>query len=267
VIASYHNHTRWSDGKDTIGDLVAAATPLGIDELGISDHFVLHPRGKQYSWSLPTDQLGEYVDAVLDASRSAPLPVRLGLEVDWFPGHAEAIAEALAPHPFDYLIGSVHEVHDFVLDGSPAPWQRLSQAEVDEVHRAFWQHVRDLAASGLVDIIAHLDLAKKFDFHPSIDLGREQSEALDAIAAANLVVELNTAGWHKPCRDAYPTEQLLRACADRGIRATLSADAHQADHLHRDFDRGLRRLKSAGYRELARFKERRVTMDPIEACG
>ncbi len=84
----------------------------------------------------------------------------------------------------------------------------------------------------------------------------EIDAALDAIADADLVVELNTAGWHKPIRDAYPDEGLLRRCHRRAIPVTLSADAHQPDHLLRDFDRGAERLRAAGYDRIARFRER-----------
>ena len=54
--------------------------------------------------------------------------------------------------------------------------------------------MRSLAESGLFDIAAHLDLAKKFGFFATTDLTDVLEPALDAIAAADLVVEVNTAG-------------------------------------------------------------------------
>lgn len=45
-LATYHNHTRYSDGKATIAEMVAAAEEAGIDELGISDHLTLAVRWK-----------------------------------------------------------------------------------------------------------------------------------------------------------------------------------------------------------------------------
>ena len=40
MIASYHNHTSWSDGKGSIETLVTHAATLGIAEVGISDHYM-----------------------------------------------------------------------------------------------------------------------------------------------------------------------------------------------------------------------------------
>ncbi len=61
MLASYHNHTVWSDGRNTVADMVQKAAELGIVELGISDHFVLHPSGHPPQWSMRHDQLPLYV--------------------------------------------------------------------------------------------------------------------------------------------------------------------------------------------------------------
>lgn len=257
MLASYHNHSSWSDGKGSLEEMIESARAQGVEELGVSDHFVLHPDGKQYPWSIHPDQLGAYVDEILELARTAPLTVRLGLEVDWFPNIAEAIRHALEPYPFDYLIGSVHEVNGFIVDGSPQAWERLTAAERDEIHRQYWLNLGTMAESGLFDIAAHLDLCKKFAFHPTIDLSVEIAAALDAIASAGLVVELNTAGWYKPCNDAYPALALLEQCHERNVPVTLSSDSHRPEDLVRDFDRGAARLREAGYEQLTRFAGRR----------
>lgn len=265
MIASYHNHTAWSDGKTSVAEMVEGARRLGVDELGISDHFVLPPTGEHPDWAMPADALDRYVADVRGhqaAGAGSPV-VRLGLEVDWYPGHASQIRAALAGHDFDYLIGSVHEVEGFTIDGSPAGWERRSPDERNAVHRDYWVAMRSLAESRLFDIAAHLDLAKKFAFLPTIDLTDVLDPALDAIAAADLVVEVNTAGWHKPCRDAYPSVEILAACRARDIPVTINADAHQPDHLVRDFGRAAARLREVGYDRIARFAGRERSFEPL----
>lgn len=259
MLASYHNHTQWSDGRNTVAEMIQWAIEFGIVELGISDHFVLHPSGNPPHWSMRPDQLPSYVreiHALRDDAASRGVNLRLGLEVDWFPGQTETIRKSLEPHPFDFLIGSVHEIDGLTIDGSIEPWRKLNSEQLNKAHRNYWKRMRGLAESGLYDIVAHIDLPKKFGFLPSRIPEPEINEALDAIAKAGLVVELNTVGWHKPCADAYPTRDLLKMCHRRGIQMTLSADAHQPDHLLRDFDRGIARLRATGYTELVRFARR-----------
>ena len=151
------------------------------------------------------------------------------------------------------------------MDKSPAWWSRRSEDERDAVHVEYWRRMRDLAASGLFDIAAHLDLPKKFGFRPRAHVKAVMEEALDAIAEAGMVVELNTAGWHAPCREQYPSRSILESCRGRGIPVTISADAHDPSHLVRDFDRAARELAGAGYDKLARFAGREVRLEGFQS--
>ena len=166
----------------------------------------------------------------------------------------------------DYVIGSVHFCRGVAIDGSPATWRRWTPHERDAVHREYWVQIRHLAESGLVDVMAHLDLAKKCGFPPREPVDDLVTAALDAIASAGLVVELNTAGWHKPCREAYPSPPILAGCRQRGIPVTISADAHDPADLVRDFPAAARLLADAGYDEVARFEDRRVRFEPLSSA-
>jgi len=280
TIATYHNHSTWSDGKATIAQIIASARTQGIDELGISDHWLRHPFAGQQPWAMQTECLGDYVNEVVSlrnansqAKDDHRLRLRVGLEVDWFPGQGLALQKELHQYPFDYLIGSVHEVAvkgfgdpknqgRFVIDMSPEAWKRITADERNAMHRQYWITMKTLAESSVFDIVAHMDLPKKFGYPATIDLSSEIGDALDAIAAARtdfggkLVVEVNTAGWHKPCADAYPSLEILKQCRHREIPVTVNADAHQPEHLLRDFDKAAARLIEAGYTQIARFKSR-----------
>lgn len=141
----------------------------------------------------------------------------------------------LAPYPFDYIIGSIHYVNGFPVDENAVNWERLTVDERNDVWREYWRLQQLLAESGLCDIIAHLDLPKKFGFLPTIDLSEEIATTLDAIAKTGLTIELNTAGWHKPVHEQYPSETILRQAQQRGIPLTITADAHVAAHLTQSF--------------------------------
>jgi histidinol-phosphatase (PHP family) len=259
--ATYHNHTSWSDGQCTVAEMVAEARRLGIDELGISDHLVLHPDGTvPEDWSMLPEQVQSYV-AELQAERADDGPaIRIGLEVDWFPERRDAVAGLLSTHPLDFVIGSVHEVDGFEIDYRATAWQQLDVGSRNQVHRRYWQQIRSMAESRLFDIVGHLDLTKKFGYRPTVDLSEEMTVALDAIAAADLVVELSTAGWHLPCQESYPSIALLEQCRQRQIPVMIASDAHVPQHLIRDFDRAAELLLAAGYTQVARFAERRRSL-------
>jgi histidinol-phosphatase (PHP family) len=265
VLTSYHNHTRWSDGTAELDALIDQAAALGLDEIGVSDHWVLDPEGRKHDWSMPVERLPEYVDAVLAAMNGRTKPVvRLGLEVDYFPETIEQTKERIAPYPFDYVVGSVHYVRGFPLDATRDAWASLAPEEVDRIWREYYAYIGNLASSGLCSFVAHFDLPKKFGFRPTSDLKPHALAALDAIAANGLAIEINTAGWNLPASEAYPAPDLLRAARDRDIPLLINADAHSPAHLTRHFDRARQLARDCGYTELVRFERRQRTSYPLE---
>lgn len=266
MLTSYHNHTTWSDGKVGVEEQIEAARAAGLDELGISDHYVMHP-GKVVEWSMPLDALDDYVAAMEHAREGSPLPFRIGIEADYFPETIDELRRRLARHRFDYVIGSVHFVDGFPLDSSAADWEAITPAERDDQWRLYWQRLRELAESGVFDFAAHLDLPKKFGFRPRADLSEEAGAALAAIAAAGMAIEINTAGWSLPAQEAYPTRDLLRAARQLGIPLLINADAHRPEHLTHNFDRARALAAEAGYGELVRYEGRQRFPVPLEDQG
>jgi histidinol-phosphatase (PHP family) len=262
MLTSYHNHTTWSDGKATVAEQIAAARQAGLDELGISDHYVMHP-GRVVDWSMPLDRLDDYVAAMEQARATAGIPFRIGIEADYFPETIEELRRRLARHAFDYVIGSVHFVDGFPLDSRAADWEALAPAERDVQWRLYWQRLRELAESGVFDFAAHLDLPKKFGFRPQADLTAAADDALAAIAAADMGIEINTAGWSLPAAEAYPSLGLLRKARALGIPLLINADAHRTDHLTHDFARARELAAAAGYTELVRYAGRRRFSVPL----
>ena len=258
MLVSYHNHTTWSDGRASISELVAAARRAGVTELGISDHFAITPDGQSPFWSIKVEKLDAYVEDVLLAAQSTDdIAIRLGAEVDFFPETLDESISLLKPYPFDFIIGSVHFIDEFVIDLNTGPWEMLLQEERNQTWQIYWSHIAAVARSGYFDFIGHFDLPKKFQFYPDVDLRAEALAALDAIADADMALEINTSGWHKPVKEAYPDFFYLEEARRRNIPLLISADSHYSDHVTRDFERARKLASDAGYTELVRYKKRK----------
>ena len=107
--------------------------------------------------------------------------------------------------------------------------------------------IRLAAESGLYSFIGHLDLPKKFCFYPTYDYTDEALAALNAIKKAGIPMEINTAGWAKPCKSAYPSMNIVKAAHEMGIPMLISADAHDTRHVTRFFQEAEQCLREAGY--------------------
>ncbi|MBT3376385.1 MAG: histidinol-phosphatase [Lentisphaerae bacterium] len=266
--SSYHNHTTWSDGTASIEAMLVAAQEAGLGEIGISDHYVLTPYADEdLDWAMPRAGLDDYVAEMLKAAANVDITVRLGVEVDYFPETFEAAIERVGQYPLDYLIGGVHFANDFPIDCHASFWGPLDQAQVDGVYRLYWERVLELVETGACDIMAHLDLPKKFAFPPSVRFDEAAARAIDAIARVGMVAEINTNGWNKPCEASYPDAALLRRCYQAGVPVVISADAHETGAVGQYFQRAARLLQDVGYGETVRFSERKRSSVPFGVSG
>jgi len=265
MLTSCHVHSTYSDGIATIRDLALAAVELGLDELGISDHYVLLGSGKIVSWSMPLASLPAYFEELREVAVEFrnKLTIGFGLEADFDPASANDLREVLEAYPFDYVIGAAHFVDGFLVDEKPESWDALSQPERNDITRAYWDRIVQLANSQLFDYAAHLDLCKIFGYLPTIDLSNDITAALDAIAQSEMAIEINTAGWYKPIKEAYPSPAILTECRARNIPIIINSDAHEPANLIRSFDQAEALAREAGYTRVASFARRRMAMAPL----
>ncbi|MFH1487722.1 MAG: histidinol-phosphatase, partial [Pseudomonadota bacterium] len=231
---------------------------------GFSDHYILHPRGTPPNWSLPVERVGAYAEEVLSFRDQEDISVLLGLEVDWFEDHGDAIKEALKELPLDFIIGGVHFVGDMPVDSRPEDWEGLTREEINQAYRGYWRLVRGMVESRIFQIAAHLDLPKKFGILPSEDMTPMIHEVLDAMAVSGMVLELNTSGWYRPCRECYPSPDILREALKRHIPVMPASDAHHPDHLLRAFGRAAMLLRDLGYTRIAQVNRGKIVMVPLE---
>jgi histidinol-phosphatase (PHP family) len=272
VIVDYHMHLRGPDdlprgrySADRAEEYVEQALVAGVDEIGFSDH-VYHFRQTKGFWEIPwmlercTDDLDDYVDAVEEA-KSRGLPVKLGLEIDYFPGIEPELAALLEPYPWDYLLGSVHFVDGFPVDQEPGLVHRVP---VGEAWRRYFVWLRNAARSGLFDSLSHPDLIKIFGVRiPDEEAHYLYAETADAIEAAGICIEVSAAGLHKPVGELYPDRELLAACYERGVPITLASDAHEPGHVGRDVDRAAELAREVGYWTVTVFEGRKRRQEPL----
>ena len=255
--ADYHTHTplcRHAHGEPE--EFVESAVAAGLTEYGISDHAPQIPEPFD-DWRMAVDELPAYFDWIERARKQAAgrIPIRAGLECDWLAGCESWIADLASRYEWDYLIGSVHYLGDWDFD-NPKWLGRWAQSDVEAVWKHYWETYAQMADSGLFDILGHPDLVKKFAHIPPGDLNRYYEPVVDAIAASGSVIELNTAGWHKPCAEAYPSTGFLELACSAGVPLVISSDSHAPEEIARDFAKAIQIAKAAGYRETQLFEKR-----------
>jgi histidinol-phosphatase (PHP family) len=273
MLTDYHTHLR-PDIPDTpperyftqanVERYLEAAAARGVSELGFSEH-VYRFREALAIWRHPfweecaQDSLDEYVE-FLDGTDG----VRLGLEVDWIAGREEEVARLIDGRPWDFVIGSVHFIADRAVDHDGYDiWEASSP---DEVWSAYFRALGDAAASGLFDILAHPDLVKVWGRgRPAPPRpARDYYElAMPAIAAADVAIEVSTAGLRKPVGQIYPARELLEMCVAAGKPIALSSDAHEPETIGHGYDQAVALLRDVGVDRIVRFERRARHEEPL----
>ena len=255
--ADYHMHTplcRHAAGEPV--DYARRAVESDLPEIGFSDHSPM-PRDDFDNWRMFDRQLDEYVAKVRLAQKEFPqLSIKLALEVDYLPGHEDWIRQLAARHPWDYFIGSVHYISETFDIDNPAKLSEWKQRDAFEVWTAYFDRLTLAAESKLFDIIGHADLPKKFGIRPAQDCTPLYEKFLDAVAKADIAIELNTAGLRKECQEIYPSRDLLKLAFARHIPITFGSDAHAPEEVGMYFVDAMELARGVGYMETVRFNQR-----------
>src|SRR6478752_112393 len=186
-----HTHTTWSDGKDSLEDMVAAAQLRGYAYYAICDH-AQRLRGERLH------QQAEQIDALNELV--APFRILKGIEVNIRPdGSLDVSDEELATR--DWVVASVHSRFDHDPTG------------------------RVLAAmeSPYVDCIGHVTNRKIGKRAPAaVDVERVIKQAL----ATGTFLEINSQPDRLDLTDVH-----ARAAREAGLTVVVDSDGHQVGAL------------------------------------
>ncbi len=275
MIVDYHMHLRGpreggseplEHTLETVERFVERAAERGVDEIAFTEHVYYFTQTREL-WALPYQlercsfDLDAYCDVILEAKQRG-LPVKLGMEVDHVGERQERLSELLADYPWDVLLGSVHWLDersvDHSLDAADGVWPARP---VEEIWRAYFEALVELADSGAVDVLAHPDLVKIFGRRPERALVESlYAEAAQRIADTRVAVEVSTGGLRKPARELYPDPYFLGECVRLGVPITLASDAHQPELVGEDFNEALALVRAAGSEQVAVFDGRQIRL-------
>jgi histidinol-phosphatase (PHP family) len=182
--------------------------------------------------------------------------VLAGIEADYLPEAADETLSVLAAYRFDYVLCSVHYVDGFCFD-EPNDLKAGGWSDVDRVWRRYYETLIEATRTGAFDVVAHLDLPKKWGFRPSADMSELENDALAAIAAAGMAIEINTSGLDRyPVAEMFPSASLLRRARAAGIGLTFGSDAHCAAEVGSHFAQALQWARAARYESFLRLSDR-----------
>ena len=198
---TFHNHTTASDGKNSLSEMAEAATDLGLQYLGISDHSKTSVQANGLSDEELLQQVREIKD--FNDRNNNELTIFSGVECDILKDGSLDYNESVLSQ-LDYCIASVHSSFS------------LTENEMT-------QRVIKAIESPHVTMIGHLTgrlllLRKPYDINVS--------KIIDACAKNNTIIEINA----NPRRLDMDWRWWKKA-KDKGVKCSINPDAHKIEHF------------------------------------
>ena len=259
----YHVHT--SLCRHAVGapmEYALHAQRLGLEGLGFADHLpsrYLPDTLPLEEYAMAPEEISTYVAMVEETRERVPgLTIKMGIEADYYPGALDEIKRLLALMDLDYVYGSVHVLGDWCIDDDRYI-HRYQGCDLEALAQSYLDRLIEAVGTGLFDIVTHVDLFKKFGF--KVHLPEESVRQLtQAIQDSGMAVEINSNGLRRPCREAFPSERLLKAFCQAGIPIVFGSDAHRPEDVGSRFEDTVALARSAGYTRRAEFSGRKRTL-------
>ncbi|WP_026486184.1 DNA polymerase/3'-5' exonuclease PolX [Caldanaerobius polysaccharolyticus] len=196
----FHVHTTYSDGSDSLYDMVQAARSLGYKYIGITDHSI----SAFYARGLDEEALLRQFEEIEQINREfEDIIVLKGIESDILPDGSLDYDEDILKK-FDFVVASVHSHFNMSREDMT---RRLVKA-VENRYTKIIGH-----CSG------RLLLAREgYDF--------DVYEVIDAAARCNKVIEINANPYRLDLDWRY-----VKYAKDKGVKLAINPDAHSVQGL------------------------------------
>ena len=258
--SNFHQHTTFSDGKNTPEEVVKSAIERGMEAIGFSDHS--HTKIDESYCMMPERYEAYFAEiARLKEAYKEDIRIYTGLELDYF--------SACDRSRYDYIIGSVHYMYEHgvchPIDHSLAQQKTYLETECGGDRLTFAKNYYDQLARHIEknrpDIVGHFDVITKFSLFDEDDPAYRSiaCEAMERILPVTRVFEMNTGAISRRVKDTpYPAPALLRHLLAHGGEIILGADSHASDTVDCYFPACIEILKGIGFDHIVTFDSGRM---------
>ncbi|MBN1156707.1 histidinol-phosphatase [Candidatus Woesearchaeota archaeon] len=269
-----HSHSTFSDGNNSINEMVEAARRKGLNIMALTDHFQcpIVDRIVGFEKALTINNLKKYLRVIEAAKVIRGVKVLKGLEVEYISKAEEEITEIVKKANIDFALGCVHTLKGLAVDYTEEEFKKnmLSHGSMKGFYIGYYEQLSSAIRSGIFDSVAHLDLIKIFNKENKYFDEKEEEYVnavegcLDTIKKKSVCVELNTSGFDKPVGVQYPSKWIIERCFTAGIDLTIGSDAHNTKSLGNHRVEAEKLLKDVGFSRIAYFENRKKKYEEVK---
>ncbi|HEX4141100.1 MAG TPA: DNA polymerase/3'-5' exonuclease PolX [Candidatus Methylacidiphilales bacterium] len=197
---TFHCHTNWSDGKNTLAEMAGEARELGLDYLGIADH----SKSSFQANGLNEQRLAEQIDLIAEYNKQHPdFHVFTGSEVDILKDGRLDFPDSVLKK-LDYVVASVHNVLNL---------------EEDEMTARVIRAMENEYVTMLGHVTGRLLLAReasKINIEKVIDCAAHTGTIIE-LNCSSMRMDMDWRWWHR--------------ARDKGVKCSINPDAHRVSQF------------------------------------
>lgn len=271
----YHVHSSHSfDCHISMDDQICNAINKKIQEICFTDHIELGFS----EWNYQEMDLDAYFFQIQKCREKYPqIAIKTGAEagITCSSSDLQRTVDLLQKYPFDFVIASSHRINNVTLF-CPDHYENQNFPDFCK------EYIQNLISSlkifdnSLYNCVGHIDLPikpalrffsdfswKEFKYEYASD---EIDELIKLIISYGKCLEINTASWLLPNRQAQECKWLKRYAEMGGEYVTFGSDAHISSGIGKYYREAVILALESGIRYLAIFKDRQPEYIPLSQC-
>lgn len=267
-----HSSEFCEHAEGSLREILEAAYQAGYNVFGVAEHMprvearFLYPKEIEWGWTPQTleanfERYAHTITQLADEFADR-LTVLRGFEIEVVPQdrYGELVNHYRRKYRFDYIVGSVHYLHDASIDGYSEKDFLETMAQVggmEAVAVQYYHTVAEMAQAVRPEVIGHLDLvrlkATRLGLADQVATERVRKaveDALEVIRAVGSRVEVNTSALRKGLDQPYPADWIVQMGARMGVMFCIGDDSHRPAQVGFGLEEARLHLLRNGVREV-----------------
>jgi histidinol-phosphatase (PHP family) len=258
----YHHHSNHSfDSKAVMMEICEEALNKGIKEICFTEHFSVNPEAPTYGHMIWEKYLSDIQKC--QTAYENQLVIKVGIELCEPHLMREQYKANLSSIPFDYILGSVHNLSGYTL-------RKYMHAHPDrDIYLDYFREIHELVTYADIDVLAHFDLMKRYahttrGIYHFPDYQDIITSILHIAINRGIGLEINTSGWRTSLNESLPSIEVLKLYRELGGELlTIGSDSHKKEDVGEGFTQAINLAKEAGFNAYYTFEKRKPIRIPM----
>ncbi len=259
-----HSGQFCSHAEDTLEEIVRTYIDKGFAWFGITEH--VPPLSDRFMFPEEIEEgltaermrsrFEEYFSVARDLQKryTGSIRILVGFETEGYTGFEDHVTSLREHYKPDYIVGSVHHVHDIPIDGSKESYQEAIglSGSIENLYCEYFDRQLILLDALSPEVVGHFDLIRIHDpGYPdrleTLEIKDRILRNLEKVRELGSILDFNVRAFEKGATEPYVAPSILELALDLAIPCVPGDDSHGVAGVGLHVQKGIAILKEHGF--------------------